>query len=259
MSTTGVSMSYEILGQLRVSGRPGVRTPRARKVETLLAVLLARANRTVSTDQLVVEIWGENPPGRASAAVHVYVSQLRALLRGRTAHPVPIATGTRGYSMLVDDGELDADRFFQLHEQGRTLYRDRSYDAAAGKLRQALDLWRGPVFGGFVDTPVVDAYVAHLEERRLECVELLMEVELLCGRHRDIVWQLFDLTKEHPLREPFYKYLMIALSRCNRRAEALEVFSVARRQLSEQLGVEPGHALRELHMSILTGDPCDAV
>jgi SARP family transcriptional regulator, regulator of embCAB operon len=256
---TGTPLSYEVLGQLRVSGRPGVRTPRARKVETLLAVLLTRANRTVSTEQLVFEIWGENPPGRASAAVHVYISQLRDHLRGRPASPVPIVTDARGYSLLVNTGEVDADRFGQLHEHGRALYRDHDHGGAAGRLRQALDIWRGPVFGGFVDTPVVDEYAAHLEERRLACVELFMEVELLCGRHRDVVWELSNLTKEHPLRESFYRYLMIALSRCGRGAEALEVFAVARRQLREQLGVEPGRALRELHMNLLTGDLCDAL
>lgn len=242
-------MSYEILGQLRISGRPGVRVPRARKVETLLAVLLVKANQPVSNEQLVAEIWGENPPRQAAAAVHVYISQLRALL----GEPGPIVTGPRGYSLLVEAGDVDADRFVRLHERGCALYRERGYAAAAGKLGQALDLWRGPVFGGFVDTPAVDAHAAHLAERRLACVESLMEVELLRGRHRDVVGWLYDLTKEHPLRESFYEYLMTALSRANRRAEALEVFLTARRELGDQLGIEPGRALCELQMSVLAG------
>jgi SARP family transcriptional regulator, regulator of embCAB operon len=246
-------MSYEILGQLRISGCPGVRTPRARKVETLLAVLLVKANQSVSNEQLVAEIWGENPPKQATAAVHVYVSQLRALLRGCCAEAGSIVTSARGYSLLVEAGQLDADRFLRLHELGCALYRDRCYAAAAGKLGQALELWRGPVFGGFVDTPAVDAYVAHLEEQRLACVESLMAVELLRGRHRDIVGRLYDLTKEHPLRESFYEYLMTALSRANRRAEALEVFMTARRELGDQLGIEPGRTLCELQLSVLAG------
>jgi SARP family transcriptional regulator, regulator of embCAB operon len=252
-------MEYEILGQLRVSGEPGVCAPRARKIETLLAVLVAKANQVVTTEQLVLEIWDGSPPSRASATVHVYISQLRKMLRGDADGSGPIVTSSRGYSLLVADGELDADRFNRLCQQGRLLYRDRSYGAASEVFRQADALWRGPVFGGLIDTPIVNAYAALLEESRLECLEFLMETELLIGRHREIIGQLSALTKEHGLRETFYEYLMIALSRCNRRAEALEVFSVARKRLTQQLGIEPARSLKELQMSILSGDMCDAV
>ena len=251
-------MEYEILGQLRVSGGPGVRAPQARKVETLLAVLLAKANQAVTTELLVSELWDGNPPRRATAAVYVYVSDLRKLLRG-AGETGPVVTSSHGYSLRVHPGELDADRFNTLYEQGRVLYQDRRYGAASEKLRQACDLWRGSVFGGFIDTPVVSAYATYFEELRLGCLELFMEAELLQGRSREIIGQLFRLTKQHTLREGFYEYLMTALSRCGRRAEALETFAVARKQLSEQLGIEPGRALRELQMSILTGDMCDAV
>src|SRR3982751_4199053 len=78
----GTGMNYEILGQLSVGGRAGVSAPRARKIETLLAVLLAKHNQVVTTEHLIGELWGENPPARASAALYVYVSQLRKLLRG---------------------------------------------------------------------------------------------------------------------------------------------------------------------------------
>ena len=252
-------MNYEILGQPRVSGGPGVRAPQARKVETILAVLLAKANQAVTTDLLVSEIWADSPPSRPNAAVHVYVSQLRKALRGSAAEPGPIVTSSRGYSLLVLPGELDADRFVQMYEQGRALHQSRGYGPAGDRLRKACGLWRGPVFDGIADTPIVRAYATLLEESRLECLELLMETNLLLGRHRESIGQLFTLTKEHTLRETFYEYLMIALSRCNRRAEALETFAVARRQLTEQLGIEPGRPLRELQMSILNDELCDAV
>jgi SARP family transcriptional regulator, regulator of embCAB operon len=253
-------MEYDILGQLRIRGGPGVRAPEARKIETLLAILLARANQPVTTDVLVADIWADRPPARASAAVHVYISQLRKLLRGDGEDGSgPVVTTSRGYSLRVAPGELDADRFTRLADEGRALFRDRGYGPAGEFLRAACDLWRGPVFGGFVDTTIVGAYATLLEESRLECLELLMETELLRGRHREIIGSLSALTKEHPLRETFYEYLMIALSRCNRRAEALEVFGAARRQLGEQLGIEPGRALRELQLTILDGELCDAV
>ena len=252
-------MDYAILGQIRVEGRPGVSAPRARKVETLLAVLLVKRNEVATTEHLIGELWGEHPPARASAALYVYVSQLRKLLRGTGTDESPVVTSPRGYSLHVADGELDADRFARLYEQGRSRYWDRDYREAAAVLREAANLWRGEAFGGFTDSPDVRACAAQLEETRLECLELLMETELLIGRHREVVGQLSALAKEHTLRETFYEYLMTALLRSNRRAEALETFASARQNLVQQLGIEPGSSLRKLHRSILVGEMSDAV
>lgn len=254
-------LNYEILGQIRVSGRPGVCAPRARKIETLLSVLLAKNNQVVTAEHLIGEIWGEHPPARASAALYVYVSQLRKLLRGNSkdAEESPVVTSPRGYSLHVGIDELDSDRFTRLYEQGRTLHWDRSYGQAAKVLREATNLWRGPAFGGFTDSSDVQAYATLLEESRLGCLELLMETELLIGRHREVVGQLSALAKEHTLRETFTEYLMTALARSNRRAEALETFASARQNLVQQLGIEPGSSLRKLHHSILVGEMSDAV
>jgi DNA-binding SARP family transcriptional activator len=252
-------MNYEVLGQIRVSGASGVTAPTARKVETLLAILLAKANQVVSTEQLVTEIWGDNAPSSANAALYVYISQLRKFLRASTGGDNPVITSGHGYSLRVAADELDSDRFTRLYQQGRKAHRDRSYGQAAETLRAAWRLWRGPAFGGHSESPLVSAYATFLEENRLECVELLLETELLIGRHREIIGQLSALTKEHTLRETFYQYLMIALSRCGRRAEALEVFTVARKNLTRQLGIEPGRSLRDLHMKILTEELVDAV
>jgi DNA-binding SARP family transcriptional activator len=254
-------LNFEILGQIRVSGGPGVGAPRARKTETLLAILLAKNNQVVTTEHLIDQLWGDYPPARASAALYVYISQLRKLLRGdgANAKQSPVVTSPRGYSLHVGPDELDADRFTRLYRQGRVLHRHRSYGQAATVLRQAIELWRGPAFGSFTDSPDVQAYAALLEESRLECLELLMEAELLIGRHREVVGQLSALAKEHTLRETFYEYLMTALLRSNRRAEALETFASARQHLVQQLGIEPGSSLRKLHQSILVGEMSDAV
>jgi DNA-binding SARP family transcriptional activator len=252
---TEVAMNYEILGQIQVSGSPGVSAPRARKVETLLAILLTKANQVVTTEQLVVEIWGDKPPTRASDTLYVYVSQLRKLLRGSAkGGDSQVITSPRGYSLIVAPGELDADRFSRLYQQGRDLHRDRSYGQAAEVLRKAVALWRGPAFGGLIDTPLIQTHAMLLEDSRLECLELLMETELLIGRHREIVGTLAALTKQHLLRETFCEYLMTALLRCNRRAEAVEVFAAARRRMIQQLGIEPGRSMQDLHQRILLGE-----
>ncbi|WP_367127390.1 BTAD domain-containing putative transcriptional regulator [Saccharothrix sp. HUAS TT1] len=245
-------MRYEILGELRVVCAEGVIAPRARKIEALLAILLARANQVVSTDQLVVELWGESPPARANAALYVYVSQLRKLLHGDGDENSPIVTRTRGYSLRVEPGRLDVEQFQALYAEGRRLYRAKQYAPAVEVLDAAVRLWRGPVFGGQVDSPVVGAYSTLLEEGRLECLELQMEAELSIGRHREVIGRLSALTTEYALRETFYQYLMVALHRSGRRAEALETYRTAHRRLNEEVGIGPCRPLQELHQKILT-------
>lgn len=245
-------MRYEILGELQVIGHEGVVAPRARKIEALLAILVARANQVVPTDQLVVELWGESPPARANAALYVYVSQLRKLLRDSDQEDSPIATRPRGYCLRVGADEIDADQFQGLFTRGQALYRAQQYTPAVETLGNALRLWRGPVFGGLVESPMVYAYSTLLDEIRLECLELQMQSELVLGRHREIIGRLSALVNEYTLRETFYQYLMVALHRSGRRAEALETYRTAHRRLSEQIGIDPCRPLQELHQKILS-------
>ncbi|MFY1684237.1 AfsR/SARP family transcriptional regulator [Micromonospora sp.] len=243
-------MKYEILGEIRVHGVSGVVTPRTRKTETLLAVLLAKTNQMVTSDQLLNEIWGEDPPSRANDALYVYISQLRKVLRG-SGHHAAIVTRPRGYTILTDAGDLDADEFRRLAHLGQQLRRAGQFFPAAQTLRRALLLWGGPAFSGLIDSPVVYAYATLLNELRIECMEQLMEIELTLGGHREIVGQLSALITEQPLREKLYQYLMLALHRSDRRAEALAVFHTARQRLDMEIGIEPCQALRDLHQHIL--------
>lgn len=246
-------MKFEILGEIRVRGVDGVLAPRTRKTETLLAVLLARPNQMVTADQLLSELWGEAAPSRANDALYVYISQLRKTLR-TSGNGAAILTRPRGYTILIDDGDVDADEFRRLAHRGQQLHRLGQLLPAAAALRDALRLWRGPALSGLSDSPIVYAYATLLDELRIECLELLMEIELKLGGHREIVGQLTALITEQPLREKFYQYLMVALHRSDRRAEALAVFHTARHRLSAEIGIEPCQALRDLHRNILRDD-----
>jgi DNA-binding SARP family transcriptional activator len=243
-------MKFEILGEIRVRGADSVLAPRTRKTEVLLAVLLARANQMVTADQLLTEIWGEAAPTRANDALYVYISQLRKVLRS-SGNDATIQTRPRGYTILIDEGDLDADEFRRLAQQGQHLNRSGDLLPAGAALREALRLWRGPALSGLADSPIVYAYATLLDELRIECLEQLMEIELKLGGHREIVGQLSALITEQPLREKFYQYLMVALHRSDRRAEALAVFHTARHRLSAEIGIEPCQALRDLHRNIL--------
>ncbi|WP_443089356.1 AfsR/SARP family transcriptional regulator [Yinghuangia sp. ASG 101] len=231
-----------------------VTTVTARKVELLLAVLLVRAGQVVSTGQLGTEIWADAPPRRATAALHVHISQLRKFL-ARTGRESPIVTRSPGY--LLQPGtrdEIDAHDFRNLVRQGRVHARAGRHAEASAALNDALALWRGPVLGELRGGTIVDEFASWAAETRMECLEMRIESDLALGRHRELVAQLYALVAEHPLRETLQRQLMLALYRSERQADALRVYQSARAALVSDLGVEPGRALRNLHRAILQAD-----
>lgn len=247
-------MVYQILGPLRVVKDGHVHTIKAHKVKTLLAVLLIRGNQIVSTEQLFAELWEDAPPRRATAGVHVYVSQLRKFLAQSMATQDQLITRAPGYLLEVGSDELDLMVFRRLMQKGRASMRARHYEEASGAFSVALDMRQGPVLDDLRDSEVVTRFAAWFEELWLECAELLVESNFFLGRHREMVSFLYGLAGDHPLHEAFYRQLMLALYRCERRADALQVYTAARGTITSELGLEPCLALRELHYAILRGD-----
>jgi SARP family transcriptional regulator, regulator of embCAB operon len=243
---------YEILGPLRVLDDDSHTSISAHKVEIALAVLLIRADHVVSFDQLVTELWGDSPPRRVAAGVHVYISQLRKFLHRPGRADNPVVTHPRGYLLQLGEDELDFHTFLRLCESGRGLVRDERYEQAADCLEKALGLWRGPILRDLGTGPIIDGFVAWLVESRLECLELLADCQLQQGRHRELVARLYSLVAEYPLRETFYRRLMLALYRSDRQADALDVYQTARRTLRNELGLEPCRALQDLQQAILS-------
>lgn len=246
-------MRYEILGPLRVRDGEHGSAIGARKVEMLLAIMLSRANQVITIDQLINEIWGEQAPRRAVAGVHVYVSQLRKFL-DRQGYPNPLVTRSPGYILRVEPGELDSDVFQGLVKAGRANMQEGRVANAAVLLERALGLWRGQVFSDLWRTPILSGFATWLTELRLGSIEMMVDAQLELGRHRDSVGLLYSLTTEFPLRETFYRQLMLALYRSERQADALSVFQSARRILDDELGLEPCQALQDLQRAILLGD-----
>jgi SARP family transcriptional regulator, regulator of embCAB operon len=247
-------LRYEILGTLRICDGGRSSSISAKQMEILLAALLVRRNQTLSIAQLITEIWGENPPQRAHAALHVYISHLRKLLRRPSQTESPIVTWSPGYYIQVDSGELDLDEFTRHVNQARSSVRAGQYAAAEEASTAALKLWRGPALDRVRDGPIVSAMAMWLDETRIECTELLIESGLALGRERELIGQLYALTSEYPLQETFYRQLMLALYRSERQADALEVYRIARELLNSELGVEPGPNLKEVQRAILLAD-----
>lgn len=229
-------MEFRILGPLEVLENGHSVKLGGPKQRALLAVLLLHANRVVSTDGLLEALWGDRPPEKAPKALQVYVSRLR-----KTLGPERILTASSGYRIAVDPGELDLERF-------RTL-------VAAGKLDQALRLWRGDALADLVSEPFAQSEVARLDELRLACLEQRIDADLASGEHAALVGELEQLVREHPFRERLRAQLMLALYRSGRQADALAAYHDAYAALSEQLGIEPSKGLRELQQAILNQDP----
>ncbi|GII96174.1 AfsR/SARP family transcriptional regulator [Sinosporangium siamense] len=251
-------MRYEILGPLRVADGAGRSEISAPKIETVLAVLLVRADRVVTPETLTTELWGDRLPRRATACLHVYMSQLRKFLHRHRPDRAesPVATQPPGYVLRLGADELDSGIFLRLLDEGRGLLRGRRHAEACTRLESALALWRGPVLGDLRKGPILDGFAAWLREARLECLELLSEAQLTLGRHREIVERMHVLIGENPYREEYYRQLMLALFRSERPEDALRVYRAARRVLKEDLGVEPSRPLRDLHHAILAaGEP----
>ncbi|WP_380280644.1 BTAD domain-containing putative transcriptional regulator [Kitasatospora purpeofusca] len=247
-------MRYEIMGGLRVCDGEAVSVVSARKMETLLAVLLIRAGQVVTVSQFTAELWGDTPPRRATAALHVYISQLRKFLDrpGRTENP--IATRSPGYLLRLGHDTLDVHEFQQLMTRGRAAMKRDRYEEASAVLDGALALWRSPVLSELRLGPIVNSFAAWAEEARLECIEMRMDADLALGSHRELVSELYSLTAEHPLREAFHRQLMLALYRSERQSDALRAYANARETLNDELGIEPGRVLRDLQRSILLDD-----
>lgn len=223
----------------------------------MLALLLLHANEVVSTDRLINDLWGDSPPESAANMLQGYVSHLRKTLEPgshRGEHEVLVSLPP-GYVLQIRPDQVDAERFERLTGEGRQLLNDGDADAAADRLRAALALWQGGALDDLAYEEFARADIDRLDELRLQTLEDRIDADLALGRHDRLVGELRELVDRHPLRERLHAQLMAALYRCGRQAEALEVYRDARRALRDELGIEPGPALRELERAILRQDP----
>ena len=237
-------MDFRILGSVEVlsGGQPlPVGGPKQR---ALLAYLLLNNREAVSAERLIDELWYD-PPAGGVGAVQTQVSRLRRALGGR------ITTSGNGYSIDLEPGELDLDRFRSLLAEAGTA---SSAVERSRLLVEADALWRGRPLQG-VDGPFVAAEVRALDELRLAAVEERLEADLDAGRAAALVSELSSLVAHHPLRERLRSHLILALYRTGRQAEALVAFRETRQMLDDDLGLEPSLALRDLERAILRHDP----
>jgi DNA-binding SARP family transcriptional activator len=252
-----VQDAFGILGPLEVlrSGRAvPLGGPRQRAV---LAVLLLQANRAVSADRLVEDVWEGHAPEASVTSLQTYVFHLRRALepgRPRGGAPEVLATRDHGYLLRVSRERLDAAVFEDGLAAGLAALEAGRHSQARERLGRALDLWRGPVLADLSGYAFIQAEAARLGELRLAAVEGRIEADLALGRHDAVTAELEQLVADHPLRERLHGQLMLALYRCGRQADALAAYRRVRGLLAAELGIDPGEPLQRLHASILAHD-----
>jgi YVTN family beta-propeller protein len=246
-------VEFRVLGPLEASQDGRLVPLGGAKQRALLATLLVRANRVVSTDELLDELWGEQLPESAANMVQGYVSRLRKLLS--SGEEDVIVHTPPGYVLRIQPDRVDSHRFEHLLREATEARANGEIEEAGAMLREALALWRGTALADVELNSFVELELRRLEELRLTALEERIEVDLDLGRHAQVVAELEALVAEHPLRERLRRELMLALYRCGRQSEALEFYRNGRRQLVEELGIEPGPSLRELERAILDQNP----
>jgi DNA-binding SARP family transcriptional activator len=243
---------FRILGELEVWSDGRLVDVTGARQRAVLAILLLHAGEVVSTDRILDDVWGDDPPTAGAAALRVRISQLR---RALGAGGEQLATRAPGYVLRLAPDQLDLRRFERLVAVGEDALARGEPEAAAQALRAGLALWRGPPLADFADAPFAQPAIARLEELRVAATELRVEAELALGRHAGLVGELQALVGDHPLRERLCGQLMLALYRSGRQAEALEAYRAAHRRLLAEVGLEPGPHLQELEGRIRARDP----
>ncbi|MET9557428.1 BTAD domain-containing putative transcriptional regulator [Streptomyces sp. NPDC006645] len=256
---------------MEISGQGEDRTPSAPMARRLLAALLLHANEQVRTSTLIDELWDGEPPRLARKTIQTYVYQLRkppqsaATTAGAGAGAGAgtgvggigerVETCPNGYRIRLAPDELDLWQFERHLARARADLGDGDAESAARTLRAGLALWRGDAFADIETGPALAARVAQLADARLGAVELRVEADLRLGRHHRLMGELRQLTADHPLNEEFAAQFMLAAYRSGQRGTALETFGQLRRDLVDELGIEPSHRLQRLQRDVLNEAP----
>ncbi|MEU1539463.1 BTAD domain-containing putative transcriptional regulator [Actinacidiphila glaucinigra] len=244
----GGALRFAVLGPVRAWRGAEPISAGSPQQKALLGALLLRGGRTATAQELLDAVWGEDPPPTALAALRSYAFRLRKALGAEA-----LATVDGGYVLHAGDG---FDLFLAERHQAAAEKARAAGDLATAReeLRGALALFDGEPLAG-LPGPYAETQRTRLLEWRLQLTEACLDLDLQAGCHAEAVSELTVLSAEHPLRERPRALLMLALYRSGRQAEALGVYADTRRLLDDELGVDPGAELAELHQRVLEADP----
>jgi DNA-binding SARP family transcriptional activator len=247
-------MEFRALGPVELWSAGQQRDLGSARARAILAMLLLTPGTIVPADALIDRLWDTRPPPKARESLSAYIARLRASLRHGLDGSVQLLGRARGYMLDVDPDVIDLHQFRRLRRQANALAASGDFAHAAGLLREADGLWRGPALAGIAGDWVARMRDGLEDERRAAILERV-ECELELGRHADLVGELTPLLAQYPLDEAFVARQMMALYGSGRAAAALSLYRETRGRLIDEQGTEPGPMLTDLHQRILGVDP----
>ncbi|MGH9085886.1 MAG: BTAD domain-containing putative transcriptional regulator [Acidimicrobiales bacterium] len=238
-------MRVGVLGPVEIEGN-GELSPRDRVV---LSVLVVHGHEVVANERLADALWGDEPPASAGKVVQGCIVRLRKALG-----PTSIETHSTGYRLSLGDDDVDLHRFERLLGRAREQLALRAPDRALRTAEEALALWRGRPFDDVDGWDAARIEASRLEELRLEAEDLRLDAALRSGRHTEVLATARRMVDAAPTRERRWELLALAQYRSGSQADALRTLLEARRQLAQELGLDPGPGIIGLEQSILNHD-----
>jgi DNA-binding SARP family transcriptional activator len=245
-------IDFHILGPLEVACNGQVIGVGGPRQQIVLGMLLLEPNRVIALDRLVSAVWDENPPSTARSQIQICISGLRRQFEIADRQRDRVVSIRPGYMLALASDSLDSRLFESRIGLARSAQSAGELLNARREFRDALALWRGPALDG-LESRLIQQGVAQLDERRLLVLEECLTCESQLGAYQESIGELVRLVQDYPLRESFHALLMVALYGAGRQAEALGAYRRARETLVEELAIEPGAELQQLHLSILGG------
>ncbi len=219
-------------------------------LRNLLATLAVNLGRSVPREVIIDALWGEAVPDSASSLIHTYVYRLRQRLATGSDEDV-VLRERGGYRLAVDPHGVDLACFYAAHDAGRRAATAGETEAAIQWYERARRYWRGPILADLEPRIRVLPAVIEAQQRRSDAV---LEYADLChafGRSREALDDLRRASQERPLSESVHARLMRALADSRERTSALAVYDAVRRELAEELGLDPGRELQVAHLAVL--------
>ena len=220
------------------------------KTSELLVRLALDAGELVRTDRLLDDLWAAGGVTTRRNTLQSKVAKLRRAL----GDPPVIVSGNGGYALDVEPSDVDALAVLAQTAAAGQLAEDGDDRAAADLCASTLTLFRGEVLPAAGDGDWIEAHRARLESARVTLVETQFSARLRLGDAGDLIGELEAAVRSSPFQEDLWALLITAQYRAGRQADALASYQRVRRQLADELGLEPGRQLQDLEQRILTQD-----
>jgi DNA-binding SARP family transcriptional activator len=257
-SAVPATVEFRVLGQLEAVIADRVVDLGRPKQRTLLALLVSQVGRPVTVDSMLEALWSGHPPPSAMTSLQAYVANLRKSLepdRAPRTPPTVLRTLPQGYVLDARFADVDVHRFDEHAKAGWTALERGDPQKALSEFEAGLALWRGPAYAEVAADLWVAPEIARLDELRSSVFEARCAALLAVGAHGVAAAELEAFIQAHPLREYGCELLALASYRAGRQAAALEVLRTVRTRLAQELGIDPGPALRRLESRILNQSP----